>query len=130
MSNHKLRLKKIESLKKAINKLQEELTVQKTITDAVSERNLKLKAEMEALIKGQSVLEKKMDQMTMMFRTTFEDLIKASAETIVAHVKKTGTRKKKEKPKDSGSKLYRFFFAHNLQPVIECVYKQVCVYEQ
>jgi seryl-tRNA synthetase len=119
MSNHKLRLKKIESLKKAINKLQEELTVQKTITDAVSERNLKLKAEMEALIKGQSVLEKKMDQMTMMFRTTFEDLIKASAETIVAHVKKTGTRKKKEKPKDSGSKLYRFFFAHNLQPVVE-----------
>lgn len=62
---------KIESLKKAVNKLQEELTVQKTITDAVSERNLKLKAEMEALTKGQAVLEKKVNEMTTSARAYF-----------------------------------------------------------
>jgi site-specific recombinase XerD len=79
---------KIESLKKAINKLQEELTVQKTITDAVSERNLELKAEMEALTEGQAVLERKVDEMTTLFQATFTDLVKASAETIVAHAEK------------------------------------------
>jgi site-specific recombinase XerD len=92
---------KIESLKKAINKLQEDLTVQKTITDTVSERNLKLQTEIEALTKGQSVLERKVDEMTTMFQTTFTDLVKESAETIVASVEKAETRKNEEKPEGS-----------------------------
>jgi hypothetical protein len=88
-------------LKKAINKLQEDLTVQKTITDTVSERNLKLQTEIEALTKGQSVLERKVDEMTTMFQTTFTDLVKESAETIVASVEKAETRKNEEKPEGS-----------------------------
>jgi acetolactate synthase small subunit len=89
---------KIESLKKALNKLQEELTVQKTITDAVSEQNLKLKTEIVSLTKGHSALEKRVDEMTTMFRTTFVDLMKASAETTTVNVEKTKTRKRGKKP--------------------------------
>jgi len=92
---------KIESLKKAVNKLQEELTVQKTITKTVSKRNLELKAKMEALTKGQSVLEKKVDIMTTLFQTTFTDLVKESAETIVASVEKAETGKSDETPEGS-----------------------------
>jgi hypothetical protein len=38
-----IEIEKIEPLKNAINKLQEELTQQKTITDVISEENLKIK---------------------------------------------------------------------------------------
>jgi len=95
---------KLESLKKAISKLQEELTVQKTITEAVSEENLKLKSEMEALHKGQGVLEERMDVMTTMFRETFADLVETSVETIDASAEKLRqkrgrkTRKTQTKP--------------------------------
>ena len=89
---------KIESLKKAISKLQEDLTVQKTITETVSERNLKLEAEIQQLTKTQSVIEEKVDDMTTMFRTTFANLIKESAETIKSDVKKA-TRNSGENPK-------------------------------
>jgi integrase len=45
----KIETEKIESLKSAINKLQEELTQQKTITETISEENVKIKKEFERL---------------------------------------------------------------------------------
>jgi len=101
----RIEAEKLESLKKAISKLQEDLTVQKTITETVSEENLKLKADMEALSKGQGVLEKRMDVMTTMFRETFVDLVETSVETIDAYAEKLRqkrdrkTRKTQTKPR-------------------------------
>jgi integrase len=45
----KIEAEKIESLKSAINNLQEELTQQRTITEAISEENIKTKQELERL---------------------------------------------------------------------------------
>jgi ribosome assembly protein YihI (activator of Der GTPase) len=45
----KIEAEKIESLKSAINKLQEDLTQQKVITDTISEENVKVKKEIEKL---------------------------------------------------------------------------------
>jgi hypothetical protein len=45
----KIEAEKIESLKSAINKLQEELTQQKVITDTISEENIKTKQALEKL---------------------------------------------------------------------------------
>lgn len=45
----KIEAEKIESLKSAINKLQEELTQQKVITDTISEENIKVKEQAERL---------------------------------------------------------------------------------
>jgi len=45
----KIEIENIESFKKAISKLQEELTIQKTITNTISEENQKLKQEMKEL---------------------------------------------------------------------------------
>jgi site-specific recombinase XerD len=101
----RIEAEKLESLKKAVSKLQEELIVQKTIAEAVSEENLKLKADMEALSKGQGVLEKRMDEMTTLFQETFTDLVKESAETIDAYAEKLKqkrdrkTRKNQTKPR-------------------------------
>jgi integrase len=101
----RIEAEKLESLKKAISKLQEDLTVQKAITETVSEENLKLKSEMEALLKGQGDLEKRMDVMTTMFRETFADLMETSVETIDDYAEKLKkkrdrkTRKTQTKPK-------------------------------
>jgi integrase len=45
----KIEAEKIESLKSAINRLQEELTQQRVITDTISEENVKVKKEIEKL---------------------------------------------------------------------------------
>jgi integrase len=45
----RIEAEKIESLKSAINKLQEELTQQKVITDTISEENVKVKKKIEKL---------------------------------------------------------------------------------
>jgi len=45
----KVETEKIESLKSAVNKLQEELTQQKLITDTISEENIRTKHELERL---------------------------------------------------------------------------------
>lgn len=45
----KIEAEKIESLKSAINKLQEDLTEQKVITETISEENVKVKKEIEKL---------------------------------------------------------------------------------
>ena len=71
----------------AINKLQEDLTSQKIITETVTKENLELKVELEELKKSQSGLEEKIDEMTNLFRTTFRDLTKTTAETIVARAR-------------------------------------------
>jgi integrase len=92
----KVETEKIESFKKAINKLQDDLSTQKIIAETVSEENLNLKSQIEELRKGQSGLEKKVDKITDMFRVTFGDLTKASIETIADLKKKAGTKKKEE----------------------------------
>jgi site-specific recombinase XerD len=95
----RIEAEKLESLKKAISKLQEDLTVQKTITETVSEENIKLKVEMEALSKGQGDLEKRMDVMTTMFRETFADLVETSVETIDAYAEKLKKKRDRKKGK-------------------------------
>jgi site-specific recombinase XerD len=87
---------KLESLKKAISKLQEDLTVQKTITETVSEENIKLKSEMEALRKGQGDLEKRMDVMTTMFQETFAGLVETSVETIDTYAEKLKQKRERK----------------------------------
>lgn len=90
----KIEIEKIESLKKAINKLQEDLSTQKIIAETVSEENHKLKSQIKELKKGQLGLEKKVDKMTTMFQATFGDLTKSSIETIGDLEKKNPAKKK------------------------------------
>jgi integrase len=78
----KIEIEKIESLKKAISKLQEDLTSQKIISETVSEENKKLKKEIKGLKESQLRVENKVDKMTTIFQATFKDLTKASIETI------------------------------------------------
>ena len=85
----KIETEKLETLKKAINKLQEDLSTQKIIAETVSEENRNLKSKIEKLEKGQSGLEKKVDTMTTLFQATFNDLVKTSLETIDDMEKKT-----------------------------------------
>jgi hypothetical protein len=85
---------KIESLKKAVSKLQEDLSTQKIVAETVSEENRKLKSQIEDLRRSQSGLETKVDEMTNLFQATFGDLTKASIETINDHEKKSQTKKK------------------------------------
>ena len=56
-------IENIESFKKAISKLQEELTIQKTITNTISEENQKLKQEMKELDEELKEFEGKMMEM-------------------------------------------------------------------
>jgi len=91
----KVETEKIESLKMAVNKLQEDFNTQKTIAETVSQENYKLKSQIEDLKKRQSDLEKKVDKMTTLFQETFGDLVKASTEEIVEPKKKAETEKKK-----------------------------------
>jgi integrase len=78
----KVETEKIESLKMAVNKLQEDLNTQKIIAETVSEENRKLKLQIEDLKKGPSNLEKKVDTMTMIFQESFGDFVKASRKAI------------------------------------------------
>ena len=74
---------KIESLNKAIVKLQEELISQKIINEAVTKENLKQKLELAKLKKGHKETDKKIDAiMTTLFQSTFSDLLKSSMEKI------------------------------------------------
>jgi integrase len=90
----KVETEKIESLKKAINKLQEDLTAQKIISETVSEENKKLKKEIKELKESQLRVENKVDKMTTMFQATFKDLTKASIDAIEDFEKKNRTKKK------------------------------------
>jgi integrase len=90
----KLEIDRIESLKKAIVKLQEDFNTQKTIAETVSEENFKLKSKIETLEKGQSGLEKKVDKIENMFQATFRDLTKTTLETIFGYEKRAETKKK------------------------------------
>jgi len=90
----KIEIEKIESLKMAVNKLQEDLSTQKIITETVSEENRKLKSQIEDLKKGQTGLNEKINNMTTMFQETFGGLAKSSAEEIVKFQKKARKREK------------------------------------
>jgi len=90
----KIETEKIDSLKKAINRLQEDLSTQKIIAETVSEENQKLKSQIKDLRKSQIGLEKKVDKMTNIFQASFEDLTRASIKTIDDLEKKTRTKKK------------------------------------
>lgn len=85
---------KSESLKKAMCKLQEDLTSQKIIAETVSEENQKLKTQIRELEKSQIRVEKKVDKMTTMFQATFKDLTKDTIEKIEDFEKKNRTKKK------------------------------------
>ena len=56
--SQKMETDTIDTLKKSISKLQEDLTVQKTITDTISEENVKLKEDMKNLNSELKVFEK------------------------------------------------------------------------
>lgn len=88
----KVETEKIESLKKVVNKLQEDLSTQKIIAETVSEENRKLKLQLENLKMGQSNLKEKVDKMTTLFQKTFGDLMKASTEEIVKFQKDSQKR--------------------------------------
>ena len=80
---------KIESLNMAIAKLQEELTSQKIINEAITKENLKQKSELQKLKKDQMITEKKVDTiMTTLFQSGFKDLVRSSADKIVDKQKK------------------------------------------
>jgi site-specific recombinase XerD len=79
----KIETEKIETMKNAINKLQEELTVQKTITETVSEKNLKLESEMKKL----ADLPKRIEDLEREiirkgFQHTFANLVNSSLQAI------------------------------------------------
>jgi len=78
-----IEIEKIEPLKNAINKLQEELTQQKTITDVISEENLKIRKtiaernkEIDAMMHGIKTLQP--------FIEVFDSL---GSEDFIEHVK-------------------------------------------
>jgi integrase len=69
---------KVDLLKKAVSRLQEDLNTQKIISETLSEENQKLQYELKRLKKSQLTLEEKVDTMTSLFRTTFNDSTKTS----------------------------------------------------
>jgi len=91
----KIETEKIESLKKAIVKLQEDLTSQKIINEVITKKSLEQKLELDKLKKGQTGLERKVDViMTTLFQTSFGDLLKSSIETVDELEKRTKKKKK------------------------------------
>ena len=74
---------KIESLKKAVNKLQEDFNTQRTIAETVSEENSKLKSQIKRLTEGQSGLNKRMEKIETIFQETWKKLTKESVKTIL-----------------------------------------------
>ena len=90
----KVEEEKIDSLKKAISRLQEDLSTQKIVSETLSEENQKLKHELKQLKESQSGLEDKVDTMTTLFQSTFADLTKVSLKTINDIEKKDRRRNK------------------------------------
>jgi integrase len=72
---------RVDSLKKAVARLQEDLSTQKVISETLSEENQKLKSELKKLKSGQLGLEEKVEALTSLFEKTFADLTKASLKT-------------------------------------------------
>ncbi len=96
----KIETDKIESFEKTINHLQEQLTSQKIITEAVTRKNLELGSRIEELTEGQSTLQKSVDTMMKTFNSSFEDLVKSSIEAI-NEIEKKAKAKKKEDSEES-----------------------------
>lgn len=72
----KIEEEKVDSLRKAVTRLQEDLNTQKIISETLSEENQKLKHELKTLKITQSSLDEKVDTMTNLFTTTFAELTK------------------------------------------------------
>ena len=90
----KIETETIESLKKAIVKLQEDLTSQKIINEAITKKSLEQKLELDQLRKGQIELEKQVDEIrTTLFSKSFDNLVKSSIETINEIEKRSRTKK-------------------------------------
>lgn len=80
---------KVESLNKAIVKLQEDLTAQKIINEAITKENLRQKKELENLQKEHKELDQKVNKiMTTLFQSTFHDTVESSMQTIDGRKKK------------------------------------------
>jgi len=80
---------KIESMNIAIARLQEELSSQKKINEAITKENLRQKAELGKLRKNQMIIDEKVDAiMTTLFQSGFKDLIKLSVNEIIDKQKK------------------------------------------
>jgi len=91
----KIETEKIESLQKAIVKLQEDLTSQKIISETVTKKNLELESQIKELTKGQAGLKKEVKEIrTTLFGKSFGDLVKSSIETINEIEKKAKAKKK------------------------------------
>jgi len=84
----KIETEKIEPLKKAINKLQEDFNTQRLIAETVSEENSKLKSQIEKLTKSQSGLDKRVQKIETLFQGTWRELTKESVKTIIDLKKK------------------------------------------
>ena len=69
----KIEEEKVDSLRKAVTRLQEDLNTQKIISETLAEENHNLKLQIEGLNKGQTDLKQKVDEMTNMFQKTFGD---------------------------------------------------------
>jgi integrase len=90
----KIETEKIESLKKAIIKLQEDFSTQRTIAETISEENRSLKSKIAKLTESQLGLEDKVDNMTNIFQATWKDLTKTSIETVFKGKMRTKLKKK------------------------------------
>ena len=78
----KIETEKIETFEKTINYLQEQLTSQKIVSEAVAKKNLELESRMEELTKGHLSLQESVDKMMETFDSSFKDLVKVSIKTI------------------------------------------------
>ena len=96
----KIETEKINSLETAVNKLQEEVNVYKTVAETASKENSKLRLENVELKKNQGLLENRVEKIeTTLFADSFQDLLISSAVTI-ADVLKKAEAKKRQKPDD------------------------------
>ena len=83
----KVEEEEVAFLKRAVSRLQEDLSIQRTISETLGEENNKLKSELELLKESQSGLEDKVETMTTFFQSAFADLTKETSQTIVKAIK-------------------------------------------
>lgn len=80
---------KVDSLNKAIIKLQEDLATQKIINETITKENLRQKKELANLQKEHKELDQKVDKiMTTLLQSTFADTVDSSLQTIDGREKK------------------------------------------
>ena len=95
----KFEVEKIDSMKRAIVKLQEDLNSQRIVAEIISEENRDLKLKISDLESGQLVLGKRVDSMTELFGEGFVDLRRSSVD-IIDKIEKDAMEKRKEKKEE------------------------------